>query len=118
MHPGGVTGPPHGFTTIADRERLAESAKLQNLIEQTPQGVYEHYKGGTYTVLAIVSYHEHREPMVLYVSHKTGNVQVRELRQSPLWGTHHVDAWTDVVSYPDGPGTTSCRRFRLVRSLG
>lgn len=99
-------------------QKAHEDVKLAIYLEETVPGVYEHYKGGLYTVLAIVRHHEHREPMVLYVSHTTGNAQVRELRQSPLWGTHHVDAWTDVVHVAENGGTTSRRRFRFVRSLG
>jgi hypothetical protein len=81
-------------------------------------GVYEHYKGGTYTALALVPHHEHRFglAMVEYVSHTYGNIAYREWRQSDLWG-RTVDAWTDEVEWPEGSGV-KVPRFRFVRALG
>ena len=36
------------------------------LLIQTPPGLYRHYKGGTYAVLATTRYSESLEPMTLY----------------------------------------------------
>lgn len=91
-------------------------------------GIYTHYKGGMYTALMLVRHHETRELLVLYVSHKTGNIQVRELRQPEMadMGTvqlqpSRVDAWTDVVEWqvpmPDGSAATHGPRFVYVGAL-
>lgn len=84
--------------------RVEEREKAMNEISFRP-GKYTHYKGGHYAALMLVRHHETREPMVVYVSEEKGNVQVRELRQpSPRadgsWP--HIDAWTDIVEWPDG----------------
>lgn len=42
-------------------------------------GLYRHYKGGLYTAVGLVSHHETREPMVLYISHTYGGLSVRPL---------------------------------------
>lgn len=83
--------------------------------ESFQSGVYVHYKGGIYTGISILRHHDHREPMVEYVSHTTGNRQVREYRQSDHWG-HAVDAWTDTVEWPLGSGTM-VPRFQYVKAL-
>ena len=78
-------------------------------------GVYEHYKGGTYTALRLIPHHDQRFEMAMveYVSHTYGNIAYREWAQSPLWG-RPVDAWTDLVTYPDG---SKGPRFRWMRAL-
>lgn len=56
-------------------------------------GLYRHYKGGLYTAIALVTHHETRKPMVLYVSHTFGGMNVR-----PLHGWEgDLDGWADVV---------------------
>jgi hypothetical protein len=68
-------------------------------------GVYRHYKGGKYTALALVTHHETRQPMVLYVSHTTGTLTVRPLRpmhEEIVGGQSRfvdLDAWDDWVEY-------------------
>jgi len=42
-------------------------------------GTYEHYKGDLYTAIDMVTHHETRLPMVLYVSHLKGCVNCRPL---------------------------------------
>lgn len=68
-------------------------------------GNYRHYKGGTYTALALVTHHETREPMVLYVSHTTGTLTVRPLNPMHIVsvGGHEryidPDAWNERVEH-------------------
>lgn len=50
-------------------------------------GLYRHYKqGNLYTALCLVTHHETRLPMVLYVSHVYGGFNVR-----PLYGWEAED---------------------------
>jgi hypothetical protein len=56
--------------TIQAAWKLAETFKF---------GLYEHYKGGRYSAIAIVTHHETRMPMVVYVSHTYGGANVRPL---------------------------------------
>lgn len=42
-------------------------------------GLYRHYKGGLYTVQHLVTHHDTRLPMVVYVSHQYGGTCVRPL---------------------------------------
>jgi hypothetical protein len=88
-------------------------------------GVYAHYKGGTYSALALIPHHEHREDLAVveYVSLTKGNRSFREYRQSDRWG-RAVDAWTDRVKWevpvPAGVPLTSdglYPRFVFVRAL-
>lgn len=55
--------------------------------------VYEHYKGGLYTVEGFAVHHDTRETMVLYRSHLLGVVNAR-----PLYGTERdPDGWLTPV---------------------
>ncbi len=87
--------------------------------DQFRTGVHRHYKGGLYTALMLVTHHETRQPIVIYVSHTTGTVTARPLR--PM---HEVvvsgqsrfvdcDAWDDWVMH-DG---NSVRRFTYVGEI-
>ncbi len=68
-----------------------------------------HYKGGRYLVLAIARMSEARDvEVVVYASTETGQVWVRPLRSTP-----GVDAWLDVLTWPDGVRRT---RFAEVAS--
>lgn len=84
-------------------------------------GIYTHYKGGMYTALMLVRHHETRELLVLYVSHKTGNISVREYSAGDADFTQTIDAWTDVVEWqvpmPDGSAATHGPRFVYVGLL-
>jgi hypothetical protein len=84
--------------------RIRDEILKEKTMSEFRPGKYVHYKGGHYSAIMLVAHHETREPMVVYVSHEKGNVQVRELRQPPREGfqTSSVDAWTDVVEWPDG----------------
>lgn len=56
-------------------------------------GLYEHYKGGLYVALGLVTHHHTRKPMVVYVSCKYGTTNVR-----PLEGwDRDEDGWTDIT---------------------
>jgi hypothetical protein len=57
-------------------------------------GLYRHYKGGFYTAICLVTHHEGRHPMVLYVSHTYGGMNVR-----PLYGVDgDRDGFFDAVA--------------------
>ena len=71
-------------------------------------GNYKHYKGDLYTALMLVTHHETRQPMVLYVSHKTGELNVRPLKPMP----GDPDGWDDWVQH-DG---NEVRRFSYLGS--
>jgi hypothetical protein len=58
-------------------------------------GLYQHYKGPSYTALGIVEHHETHLPYVLYVSHTTGKVKFRPL--NPVLGD--PDGWADWVEW-------------------
>jgi hypothetical protein len=61
--------------------------------EEFKPGLYRHYKGGLYTAICLVTHHETRKPMVLYVSHTYGGMNVR-----PLSGSHgDPDGWADTM---------------------
>lgn len=70
--------------------------------ERTPQGVYEHYKGGQYVVLFVAHNSTNSggdQPMVVYVSMTTGRINVRDENE------FHEAVWD--ANPPDRP------RFRL-----
>jgi len=80
-------------------------------------GLYRHYKGGLYTAIALVTHHETRRPMVLYVSHTCGGMSVR-----PLHGWEvDPDGWADKVDIstldPDLPRGPGVLRFTYVGPL-
>lgn len=54
-------------------------------------GVYEHFKGGRYTVLHEAYHSETSQAMVVYVSHKYGTLWVRPR-----------DMFTELVKWPSG----------------
>jgi len=68
-------------------------------------GKYQHYKGGIYSAIALVTHHDTRAKMVLYISLGTGEMNVRELH--PASG---VDAWEDDIITSTG----TKKRFTLV----
>jgi hypothetical protein len=71
-------------------------------------GVYQHYKGGMYTAVGLVTHHETRQPMVLYFSHHNGTYNVR-----PLNGWEgDADGWNDHVEKSNGD---TVRRFLWIR---
>lgn len=65
---------------------------------QTRLGLHRHYKGGVYTAIAVVRHHESRQPMMLYVCHETGSLNVRSLY--PHDGD--PDAWFSNATLPNG----------------
>ena len=75
--------------------------------ERFKLGVYRHYKGDLFTAIGLVTHHETRLPMVLYVSHGKGCVNARPLNG---W-TDDPDGWMDDVELENG----RVRRFVLVK---
>jgi len=56
-------------------------------------GLYAHFRHGIYTATKLVTHHDCRRPMVIYVSHTYGGENVRPLRPWPT----DPDGWNDVV---------------------
>jgi hypothetical protein len=71
--------------------------------------LYEHYKGGRYSVLGLVTHHDTRMPMVKYVSHTYGGENVRPVVGWP----GDSDGWCDMVSTAGG----KVPRFRYLGPL-
>lgn len=72
-------------------------------------GTYRHWHDGDlFTAIGIVTHHQTRRPMVLYVSHARGRVNCR-----PLHGYDgDPDGFADHVTWPDG---RVAPRFELVK---
>lgn len=98
--------------------------------EEVRPGLWRHYKGGLYTVIGTVTHHETRMPMVLYVSHTYGGVNVRpvhgwEMDPAKANDPQDVDGWLDDVTIRIGPQGTlvseqqvkTCQRFVFVGDL-
>ena len=86
------------------------------MAENFKPGLYRHYKGGLYTAVAIVTHHETRQPMVLYVSHTYGGLNVRPLRG---WAADR-DGWADLIDPKTGHTTGEAgdvRRFEYIGEL-
>jgi hypothetical protein len=73
-------------------------------------GLYRHYKGGLYTAICLVTHHETRKSMVLYVSHTYGGINVRPLvgwddgrgqYDAGASGCTDTDGWLDRVAIPE-----------------
>lgn len=72
-------------------------------------GTYRHYKGDLFTAIGLVTHHETRQPMVLYVSHLKGCVNCR-----PLHGyAGDADGFCDPV-FIDGRQVV---RFELIQEV-
>jgi len=87
------------------------------IADEFTTGLYRHYKGGLYTAIALVTHHETRKPMVLYVSHTYGGMNVR-----PLYGWRgDPDGWADLIDPslldPDQPRGHTMPRFTYVGPL-
>ena len=68
-------------------------------------GIYRHYKGGRYLVVAVAENHEHNgDRDVVYISLLKGKYNTRPLQQD----SRAQDSWTDEVVWPDG---TTRERF-------
>lgn len=90
-------------------------------------GLYRHYKGGLYTAICLVTHHETREPMVLYMSHTYGGLNVRPLHgyterpdgvRDYGW-KEDPDGWADVIDEAADAGTLPrlVPRFQFVGPL-
>ena len=83
---------------------------VMSLFDQTAQlvpGVYRHYKGGLYTLIATALHHDKRYEVAIYVSLTTGQIAIRPLYKQ----SDDSDAWLDYVKR-DGEPTV--RRFTYV----
>jgi hypothetical protein len=58
---------------------VSEEKVTMEKVTAIKPGLYEHYRGGRYTVIGMATHHETRQPMVLYVSHTYGGLNVRPL---------------------------------------
>ena len=74
-------------------------------MDELQPGVYQHYKGDRYTVLFVAEHHDTRAKQVIYLSHKTGGINVRPLHGTP----EDPDGWLDEADLnkwlADGRGT-------------
>ena len=62
-------------------------------------GVFRHYKGGRYRVVAVAETHHHNgDKDVVYVSLTTGSIVTRPLEKD----SRDEDSWSDIVDWPDG----------------
>lgn len=59
-------------------------------------GRYEHYKGGHYVALMLVTHHETEEKHVVYVSCDHETIRLRE------WASPGKDSWTDLIELAPG----------------
>lgn len=66
--------------------------------EEFEVGLYRHYKGGRYLVIAVAQTHEHNGDVdVMYVSLTHGTYTTRPLQQD----SRKQDSWLDLVEWPD-----------------
>lgn len=78
---------------------------------ETPLGLYRHYKGGRYLLVAIAVNHAHNGDLdCVYVSLKYGHHCTRPLKKD----SRKEDSWLDGVRWPDG---TRRDRFTLEEKL-
>ena len=82
-------------------------------------GLWKHYKGVLYSVIGTATHHETRQPMVLYVSHTYGGLNVRPVRG---WECNDkidpgccqdTDGWLDTVTVPDDDNHTFRKTARF-----
>ncbi len=83
------------------------------IADEFTTGLYRHYMGGLYTAIALVTHHETRKPMVLYVSHTYGGMNVR-----PLFGWDgDPDGWADRVDVSTTNEPHEVLRFQFIGPL-
>jgi hypothetical protein len=81
-------------------------------------GLYRHTKtGGFYTAICLVTHHEGRHPMVLYVSHKNGGLNIRPLRGVPGDPDGFLDVVTIAHNLPGVIVRADHQRFTFVGDL-
>ena len=97
----------HALLSLARTRKQFHGSLEESLVHGSAlpamTGVWEHYRGGHYTLIGVARYHDTDWPMVLYVSHGHGGLSVR-----PAIG-HALDRDGWVNSLPDGS-----ERFRYV----
>lgn len=94
-----------GYTEEVATEPVFDKDKRQRELRtlDIPLGVYEHYKGGLYTVFALSVQEESGEVLVHYYSH------VKKTRWTRTWQN-----FGSVIFIPQG---VSVPRFRFVRNV-
>lgn len=77
------------------QEPKVEPTTIKTLNSDTPEagGLYLHYKGGVYLVIAVAEHHDTREKMVVYLSLEKGTINVRPFRASDS----DPDGWTTTI---------------------
>lgn len=58
-------------------ETLSQTTDAPN--QEFKPGVYQHYRGGLYTAVMLVTHHQTRLPMVVYFSHEKHSLNCRPL---------------------------------------
>ncbi len=90
-----------GPRALADAADAIESEdhleKEEDMTEAFRVGVYRHFKGHLVTALRLVTHHETRAAMVLYVLHETGALWVRPLKKMEIPGGVDEDTWMGFV---------------------
>lgn len=91
------------------------------MLESFKPGVYNHYKGGIYHALGLVTHHDTRHPMVVYVNAEKAELTVRPLRGWVYDNDEHngctdEDGWLDSVGGSDFDDPRM-DRFVFVRSM-
>ena len=66
--------------------------------DELQPGLYQHYKGGKYTVLFVAEHHDTRAPQVIYLCHETGGFNTRPLHGTP----EDPDGWLEEVNLHKG----------------
>jgi hypothetical protein len=82
------------------REHPPDESPNKPRITFTPKaGVYRHYKGGRYVMIAIAETHEHNGNRdVVYISLTRGTTVTRPFYRD----SRDQDSWLDDVEWPDG----------------
>lgn len=97
--------PPAEEFTPEFKQRVADA------VVSFKPGLYQHYKGNAYVALCLVTHHEARLPMVLYISLVYGSTNVRPLIGWP----GDEDGFIDEVTR--GMSTFTTPRFKYVGTL-
>lgn len=72
-----------------------------------PHGLYRHYKGGRYLLVAVAERHTHNGDLdAIYISLTHGKHVTRPVARD----SRDEDSWLDLVEWPDGE-----RRLRFCR---
>lgn len=79
------------WASIRDDRKLAAEQEVDVALFRP--GLYSHFRHGFYSATKLVTHHDCRRPMVIYVSHTYGGENARPLRPWPT----DPDGWNDIV---------------------